>query len=62
MNKAEVELLIQKIEAQYKKRIDYVSKSNKSEKEKNEEITQLLTNSMFDPRNPNVTYSSQKLF
>lgn len=60
MNEAEVELLIQKIEAQYKKRIDYVSKSNKSEKEKNEEITQLLTNSMFDPRNPNVTYSSQE--
>lgn len=49
-----------KITEQYNKRIEFVMKSLKPENVKNAEIAKLIINCTFDPRRPEVSYTSRE--
>lgn len=49
---------IESIKRQYQERIDFLMKSDKTEKQKQKEKQILLENSLHDPRLPNIFYSS----
>lgn len=60
MNNTHEEISIEeKVTKQYQARIDFISKSNKPEDQKNMEIATLMINCTFDPRLPTVSYTSR---
>lgn len=50
----------ERIQEQYGKRIEFVKNSNKTDKEKDEEIKQLRFNAETDPRRPNMFYDTEE--
>lgn len=59
--KQNVSKIIDSIQKQYDKRIEYVKNSNKSKQEKKEEIKQLQHNASLDPRRPNIFYNTKDM-
>lgn len=60
MNNNQTEISIQdKIAKQYGARINYISASDKPEEQKKAEIEKLYINGTFDPRRPEVSYTSR---
>jgi hypothetical protein len=59
MDQIESNTIEEKVIGQYQARIDFVSKSNKPEDQKNKEIATLMINCTFDPRLPAVSYTSR---
>ncbi|MFZ2664136.1 MAG: hypothetical protein WAX66_02135 [Patescibacteria group bacterium] len=49
----------EKVTKQYQARIDFISKSDKPEEQKDKEIVTLMVNCTFDPRLPAVSYTSR---
>jgi len=56
----DMEWEIESIKRQYQERIDYLMKSDKTEKQKQKEKQILLENSLHDPRLPNIFYNSKE--
>lgn len=60
MDQVDNNTIEERVIRQYQARIDFVSKSNKPEDQKNNEIATLMINCTFDPRMPTVSYTSRK--